>query len=696
MEKYKIVKQLGDGTYGSVLLGQVKDSPQEKVAIKRMKKKYYSWQECMDLREVKALQKIRHANIIKLKEVIREDNNLYMVFEYMNENLYELMKKRDRLFPETNVRNVIFQLLQGLAYMHKLGFRRYSGHPGIFRHPTTSCRDPIPRISPTSDKFPSDPIKSDNCPLGSDYRIVRPGRASLVRPVTDITGDTPSPLHPYILRTCKLHRCYHTKLLRFFHRDLKPENILCKGVELIKIADFGLARELRSRPPYTDYVSTRWYRAPEVLLRSTSYTSPIDMWAVGCIAAELYTLRPLFPGSSEIDQMFKVCAVMGTPNKEEWPEGYMLAAKLSFRWPQCAKTDLKKIIHSSNNDGIDVIGATLFWEPKRRPTAVQCLKHPYFKVSQDLKGTSSANVSVINEPTSAQSRESKQIFRDDWQTDGDKTPGSPDDIRDLDKLLKEFELPSKPNVKENTNYQPQKFNKPNSGFPFDNPQPQSKLPAPPLPKFDTKPLDNRKGNNSLFPSSSNYPENRSSNLKQPPKAAVDQSLDIDAILQGRSMQPQQSSKFMPSLPPAKDFSASPRRDSLPDWLNDEVLAKKTNPSKVPTNVISKPPMRLNQDEFFSNTNNNNRDQNETKPPFSTSKPSAKQYYLGNSRYKPGINPRQTVRRDSMNWLSELSNNSNSASRGPKLTSYMPTFGDQRKPSVQQAPSLYTDWHRFGQ
>ncbi|CAF3301368.1 unnamed protein product [Rotaria socialis] len=603
MEKYKIVKQLGDGTYGSVLLGQVKDSPQEKVAIKRMKKKYYSWQECMDLREVKALQKIRNPNIIKLKEVIREDNNLYMVFEYMNENLYELMKKRDRLFPETNVRNVIFQLLQGLAYMHKLGF---------------------------------------------------------------------------------------------FHRDLKPENILCKGVELIKIADFGLARELRSRPPYTDYVSTRWYRAPEVLLRSTSYTSPIDIWAVGCIAAELYTLRPLFPGSSEIDQMFKICAVMGTPNRDEWPEGYMLAAKLSFRWPQCAKTDLKKIIHSSNNDGIDLIGATLFWEPKRRPTAVQCLKHPYFKVSQDFMGTSSSNVSAINEPTSAQSRESKQIFRDDWQTDGDKTPGSPDDMHDLDKLLKEFEPSSKSNVKENANSQPQKFNKPNSGFPFDNPQQQSKLPAPPLPKFDIKPSDNRKGNNSLFPSQSNYPENRSSNLKQPSKAAVDQSFDFDAILKGHSMQPQQPSKFMPPLPPMKDFSASPRRESLSDWLNDDVLTKKTNPSKMPTNVISKPPMRLNPDEFFSNTNNNNRDQNETKPPFSTSKPSAKQYYLGNSRYKPGINPRQTVRRDSTNWLSEVSNNSNSANRGPKLTSYMPTFGDQRKPPVQQAPPLFGDWHRYGQ
>jgi serine/threonine protein kinase len=82
----------------------------------------------------------------------------------------------------------------------------------------------------------------------------------------------------------------------FFHRDMKPENIMCNGTELVKIADFGLAREIRSRPPFTDYVSTRWYRAPEILLRSTSYNSPIDLWALGCIMAELYMLRPLFPG----------------------------------------------------------------------------------------------------------------------------------------------------------------------------------------------------------------------------------------------------------------------------------------------------------------------------------------------------------------------------------------------------------------
>ena len=74
-------------------------------------------------------------------------------------------------------------------------------------------------------------------------------------------------------------------------------------VYAVKLADFGLAREIRSRPPYTDYVSTRWYRAPEVLLRSTYYSAAIDMWAMGAIMAELFTLRPLFPGSSEADEV---------------------------------------------------------------------------------------------------------------------------------------------------------------------------------------------------------------------------------------------------------------------------------------------------------------------------------------------------------------------------------------------------------
>lgn len=87
----------------------------------------------------------------------------------------------------------------------------------------------------------------------------------------------------------------------FFHRDLKPENLLYSNEGVVKLIDFGLAREIRSRPPFTDYVSTRWYRSPELLLRSAHYNSPVDIFALGCIMAELYLMKPLFNGSSEVD-----------------------------------------------------------------------------------------------------------------------------------------------------------------------------------------------------------------------------------------------------------------------------------------------------------------------------------------------------------------------------------------------------------
>ena len=80
----------------------------------------------------------------------------------------------------------------------------------------------------------------------------------------------------------------------FFHRDLKPENLLLTDDYVVKICDFGLAREIRSRPPFTDYVATRWYRAPEIILKSTNYNSPVDIYSLGCIMAELFNLDPVF------------------------------------------------------------------------------------------------------------------------------------------------------------------------------------------------------------------------------------------------------------------------------------------------------------------------------------------------------------------------------------------------------------------
>nr|XP_012151507.1 PREDICTED: serine/threonine-protein kinase MAK isoform X6 [Megachile rotundata] len=287
MNRYITLNQLGDGTFGSVVLGERIDTG-EKVAIKRMKRKYYSWEEAMNLREVKSLKKLSHANVVKLKEVIRENDVLYFVFEYMKENLYQLMKDRDKLFPESVIRNIVYQVLQGLAFMHKHGF---------------------------------------------------------------------------------------------FHRDMKPENLLCMGPELVKIADFGLAREIRSRPPYTDYVSTRWYRAPEVLLHSTTYNSPIDIWAVGCIMAELYTFRPLFPGKSEIDEIFKICSVIGTPEKDDWPEGYQLAAAMNFKFPNFTRTSLSVLIPNASQEAVILMEDMLRWNPIKRPTAQQSLRYPYFQVN---------------------------------------------------------------------------------------------------------------------------------------------------------------------------------------------------------------------------------------------------------------------------------------------------------------------------
>jgi len=137
----------------------------------------------------------------------------------------------------------------------------------------------------------------------------------------------------------------------------------------VKLADYGLAREIRSRPPYTEYVSTRWYRAPEILLRSTTYNSPIDMFACGCIMGELFTLRPLFPGASEPDQLYKLCAVLGSPTPEEWPDGHRLAARLNFKFPAFARPPLSTVVPNASPAAVDLMEQMLRYDPNRRPTA---------------------------------------------------------------------------------------------------------------------------------------------------------------------------------------------------------------------------------------------------------------------------------------------------------------------------------------
>jgi len=125
MKRYELSNTLGDGTYGSVIRGLHKET-NEIVAIKKMKKKFYSWRECIKLREVRSLKKLSHPNIIKLKEVIRQNNELFFVFEFMDKNMYELLKEKQLQTPSgfrpKTIRNIMYQCFQALAYMHKQGY----------------------------------------------------------------------------------------------------------------------------------------------------------------------------------------------------------------------------------------------------------------------------------------------------------------------------------------------------------------------------------------------------------------------------------------------------------------------------------------------------------------------------------------------------------------------------------------------
>ncbi|KAF3336136.1 cell division control protein 2 A-like isoform X2 [Carex littledalei] len=163
---------------------------------------------------------------------------------------------------------------------------------------------------------------------------------------------------------------------RILHRDLKPQNLLIdKHNNAIKLADFGLARAFAIPVrTFTHEVVTLWYRSPEILLGSKQYSTPIDIWSVGCIFAEMVNGQPLFPGDSEIDQILKIFRVLGTPNDMTWPGVTFLPDyKLSFpQWhPQM---DLAVLVPKLEPSGVDLLSL----DPRRRITARSALLHPYF------------------------------------------------------------------------------------------------------------------------------------------------------------------------------------------------------------------------------------------------------------------------------------------------------------------------------
>lgn len=305
-----------------------------------MKKTFESFTPCLELREVVFLRTLPpHSHLVPALDIFLDPftKKLHICMEYMEGNLYQLMKARDhKCLDNGSVKSILFQIMQGLEHIH----------------------------------------------------------------------------------------AHH-----FFHRDIKPENILVTTsghqdsvnsfrrysalmtppstppTYTVKIADFGLARETHSKLPYTTYVSTRWYRAPEVLLRAGEYSAPVDIWAVGAMAVEIATLKPLFPGGNEVDQVWRVCEIMGSPgnwyNKAgarvgggDWREGTRLAGKLGFSFPKMAPHSMDTILQTPQwpTSLSQFVTWCLMWDPKTRPTSTQALAHEYFTDAVDpLRPKSSAS-----------------------------------------------------------------------------------------------------------------------------------------------------------------------------------------------------------------------------------------------------------------------------------------------------------------
>ncbi|CAN6463182.1 unnamed protein product [Victoria cruziana] len=169
------------------------------------------------------------------------------------------------------------------------------------------------------------------------------------------------------------------------HRDLKPSNLLVNANCDLKICDFGLARPTSENDFMTEYVVTRWYRAPELLLNQSDYTAAIDVWSVGCIFMELMNRRPLFPGRDQMHQLRLLTEMIGTPTAADI--GFVKsdeARKYILQLPQQPRQSFAQLFPHVNPVAIDLVERMLTFDPAQRITVEEALAHPYLAALHDL------------------------------------------------------------------------------------------------------------------------------------------------------------------------------------------------------------------------------------------------------------------------------------------------------------------------
>ncbi|RSH88072.1 MAP kinase Pmk1 [Apiotrichum porosum] len=193
----------------------------------------------------------------------------------------------------------------------------------------------------------------------------------------------------FIYQACRALKALHSA--EIIHRDLKPSNLLLNANCDLKVCDFGLARSTQTAHPnnneqglMTEYVATRWYRAPEVMLSFRMYSKSIDVWSIGCILAEMLNGKPLFPGKDYHHQLSLIMDVLGTPKTDEF---YAITSRRSRDYIRAMafrpRRSFASLFPRANPLAVDFLTRTLTFDPRKRFTVEQCLEHPYLDAYHD-------------------------------------------------------------------------------------------------------------------------------------------------------------------------------------------------------------------------------------------------------------------------------------------------------------------------
>ncbi|CAN1818488.1 Mitogen-activated protein kinase homolog NTF3 [Linum perenne] len=325
--KYVPIKPIGRGAYG-IVCSSVNRETNEKVAIKKIHNVFDNRIDALrTLRELKLLRHLRHTNVIALKDVMmpihrRSFKDVYLVYELMDTDLHQIIKSSQSLSND-HCQYFLFQV--SIIYVLDL--------------------------------------RSEVSSLISFLLI--------------------HSFFDYIMQLLRGLKYLHSA--NILHRDLKPGNLLINANCDLKICDFGLARTSTGKGQFmTEYVVTRWYRAPELLLCCDNYGTSIDVWSVGCIFAELLGRKPLFPGTECLNQLKLIINILGSQREEDLEFIDNAKAKKFIKsLPYSTGTTFSHLYSNAHPLAIDLLRKMLIFDPSKRITVIEALQHPYLSPLYD-------------------------------------------------------------------------------------------------------------------------------------------------------------------------------------------------------------------------------------------------------------------------------------------------------------------------